>query len=126
LVDDFEGPNGLCFAENETVLYVNDSEQMHIRRFSVNEGGLSGGEIWAVLEGDEAGVPDGMKIDSEGNLYCSGPAGLHVFTDRGKVLGVLPIPEVIGNFNWGDHDLQTLYICATSSLYSCRTLVRGT
>jgi gluconolactonase len=59
-----------------------------------------------------------MKVDAEGNLFCTGPGGLHVFTP-------IRAPEVTANFNWGDADMRTLYICATTSLYSCRTLVPG-
>jgi gluconolactonase len=125
LVEDFEGPNGLCLAESGVVLFVNDTAKMHIRRFAVRKDGVSGGEVWAVLEGDEPGVPDGMKVDAEGNLFCTGPGGLHVFAPNGQMLGVIRVPEVTANFNWGDADRKTLYICATSSLYSCRTLVPG-
>lgn len=125
IVEDFEEPNGLCLAEDETVLFINDTARMHIRRFAVQEGGVSGGEVWAVLEGAEPGVPDGMKIDAKGNLFCTGPGGLHVFAPDGRMLGVIRVPEVAGNFTWGDPDRRTLYICATSSLYSCRTLVPG-
>jgi gluconolactonase len=125
LVEDFEEPNGSCFAEDEAVLFVNDTAKMHIRRFEVRKEGLSGGEVWAALEGDKLGVPDGMKVDTEGNLFCTGPGGLHVFAPNGQILGVIRVPEVAGNFNWGDADRKTLYICATSSVYSCRTLVPG-
>jgi gluconolactonase len=125
LVDDFEEPNGLCLAERGAVLFVNDTAKMHIRRFEVREDGVSGGEVWAVLKGDEPSVPDGMKVDAEGNLFCTGPGGLHVFTPSGQLLGVIRAPEVTANFNWGDADMRTLYICATTSLYSCRTLVPG-
>ncbi len=125
LVDDFEEPNGLCFAEDEAILFINDTAKMHIRRFEVQKGGVTGGEVWAVLEGDEPGVPDGMKVDAEGNLFCTGPGGLHVFAPDGRILGVIRVPEVTGNLNWGDSDRRTLYICATSSLYSCRTRIPG-
>jgi hypothetical protein len=66
-----------------------------------------------------------MKVDAEGNLFCTGPGGVHVFAPNGQILGVIRVPEVAGNFNWGDGDRRTLYICATSSLYSCGTLVPG-
>jgi gluconolactonase len=125
LVDDFEEPNGLCFAEHEAVLFINDTARMHVRRFEVRQAGVSGGEVWAVLQGDEPGVPDGMKVDAEGNLFCTGPGGLHVFAPNGRILGVIRVPEVAANFNWGDADGKTLYICATSSVYSCRTLIPG-
>jgi gluconolactonase len=125
LADDFDKPNGLCFAEDEAVLFVNDSARMHIRRFKVRGDVLVNGGVWAGLEGAGEGVPDGMKVDSEGNLFCCGPGGVHVFSPEGHCLGVVLVPEVVANFNWGDRDLMTLYMCATSGLYSCRVLVPG-
>lgn len=125
LVDDFEEPNGLCFAEDESVLYINDTARMHIRRFEVRGDAATGGEVWAETKGSAPGVPDGMKIDSEGNLYCCGPGGVQVFGAGGHLLGTILIPEVCANFNWGDPDRRTLYLCSTSSVYSCRTKVPG-
>ncbi len=100
---------------------------MHIRRFEVrgdvlsgDEIRLTGGGIWAQLEGDGEGEPDGMKVDSEGNVFCCGPGGVHVFSPEGRCLGVVLVPEVVANFNWGDDDHKTLYMCATTGLYSCR------
>ena len=132
LADDFECPNGLCFADDERTLFVDDSPRMHIRRFEVrgdvlsgDEIRLTGGGIWAQLEGDGEGEPDGMKVDSEGNVFCCGPGGVHVFSPQGRCLGVVLVPEVVANFNWGDDDHKTLYMCATTGLYSCRALVAG-
>jgi gluconolactonase len=125
LADDFDRPNGLCFAENETVLYVNDSARMHIRRFGIRGDKLVGGEVWAELSGDGPGAPDGMKSDSAGNIFCCGPGGVHVFDKGGKLLGRIKVPEECANFNWGDDDRRTLYMTSTTSLYSCRTHVPG-
>ncbi len=125
LADDFDRPNGLCFAENETVLYVNDSARMHIRRFTIRDDLLEGGEVWAEVHGDGPGAPDGMKVDSEGNLFCCGPGGVYVYSDKGKLLGRIRVPEECCNFNWGDDDRRTLYMSSTTSLYSCRTRVPG-
>ena len=125
LADDFDRPNGLCLAEAETVLFVNDTARMHIRRFEVRGDDLAGGEVWARLEGSGEGVPDGMKVDSEGNVFCCGPGGVHVFSREGHCLGVVLVPEVVANFNWGDADRMTLYMCASTGLYSCRVLVPG-
>lgn len=125
LVDDFAEPNGLCFAADEGVLFINDTARGHIRRFAVTPDGLTGGEVWAETVGDGPGVPDGMKVDGAGNLYCCGPGGVHVFSPDGACLGVILTPEVCANFQWGDADRRTLYLCATSSLYSCRTHVPG-
>ncbi|PSL05271.1 gluconolactonase [Haloactinopolyspora alba] len=121
LVDDFVQPNGLCFALDEKRLFVNDSERMHIRVFDLlADGTLGEGSVWAVTEGDGDGAPDGLKLDSAGNLYCCGPGGVHVFDVDGASLGVIRTPEPAANFTWGDPDLRTLYVCASTGLYRIR------
>ena len=83
LVDDFQKPNGLCFSPDEKTLWINDTDGGHIRRFSVgSDGSLSGGEVIYQMEGFslETGIPDGQKLDAAGNLWVSGPGGLHVVT----------------------------------------------
>jgi gluconolactonase len=66
-----------------------------------------------------------MKIDSRGNLYCCGPGGIHVFDPSGNVLGVIRTPEPCANFAFGDEDLKSLYITASSSLHRLRVRVPG-
>lgn len=125
LTDDLAGPNGLCLSLDERFLFVADTERMHIRRFAVGPGGVSGGEVWARTRGSTAGEPDGLKIDSAGHLFSSGPGGIHVFDPAGALLGVLRLPEVVANFTWGDDDLCSLYVCASTTLYRLRTRVPG-
>ncbi|MDX8514859.1 SMP-30/gluconolactonase/LRE family protein [Mesorhizobium captivum] len=126
VADDFTQPNGLCFSLDESRLFVNDTERCHIRVFGVEANGdLNGGAVWAVTEGDEPGSPDGMKIDSRGNLYCTGPGGIHVFDASGDLLGVIATPEFCANFTFGDDDLRSLYIAASTSLYRLRVRVPG-
>jgi gluconolactonase len=126
LADDFAQPNGLCFSLDESRLFVNDTERQHIRVFNVTASGdLSGGAVWAMTRGEGAGAPDGMKIDSCGNLYCCGPGGVHVFDPSGDLLGVIATPEMSANFAFGDEDLRSLYITASTSLYRLRVRVPG-
>jgi len=126
LCDDFEQPNGLCFSLDGSVLYVNDTERMHVRSFSVSEEGkLGGGDVWAETIGNGPGGPDGMKLDSDGNVWTTGPGGLHIFGPDGAKLGVLEVPEQVGNFAWGGSDLQTLFVCASTGLYRIRTEIPG-
>lgn len=126
LADDFIQPNGLCFSLDESRLFINDTERGHIRVFGVEPNGdLNGGAVWAVTEGDGPGAPDGMKIDSRGNLYCTGPGGIHVFDASGAILGVIRTPENCANFTFGDDDLRSLYIAASTSLYRLRVRVPG-
>ena len=126
LADDFDQPNGLCFSRDEKRLFVNDTERGHIRVFDVGgDGLLSGGAVWAEVTGSGAGAPDGMKIDSDGNLYCCGPGGLHVFSPDAQSLGVIHVPEVVANFTWGEDDLKTIFLTASATLYRVRTSTPG-
>jgi len=126
VADDFGQPNGLCFSLDRKRLFVNDTEKGHIRRFDVlADGRLGGGDVWATPAGEGPGAPDGMKIDGAGRVYCTGPGGVHVFAPDATPLGVIRMPEVCANFTWGDADLKTLYLTASTSLYKIRTETPG-
>lgn len=126
LADDFVQPNGLCFSRDERKLFVNDTEQAHIRVYEVSaDGGLDGGAVWAEVVGEGNSGPDGMKIDASGNLYCAGPGGVHVFANDATCLGVIRVPEIVANFTWGEGDMCSLFMTASTSLYRVRTLTAG-
>jgi len=126
LVDDFAKPNGLCFSLDESLLFINDTDQQHIRVFDVlDDGSIANGRSWAETDGDKPGVADGMKIDCAGNLYCCGSGGIHVFDPDGTRIGVITTPEVAANFTWGGDDLTDLYITATHSIYRLRVKTSG-
>lgn len=124
VTDRFAGPNGLCFTADERTLFVNDTPTRAIWKFPVREDfSIGGGRLWAVTPGDAPGAPDGMKIDWHGNLWVSGPGGIHVF-DQGAVrLGVIQIDRVVGNFDWGGEGFRTLFICASDRVYQLPTRV---
>ncbi len=118
---DFESPNGLCFGLDHDVLFVADTSRRHIRRFRVAGRGLEGGEIFA-----DSPRPDGLKIDSEGNLYAGGPGGVHVHhRDDGTLLGVIGTGSFCANFAWGGDDLRTLFMTSSKGLYRTRVKVPG-
>ncbi len=126
LTDDIFQPNGLCFSLDESRLFINDTERQHIRVFDVEaDGTITGGRIWAQPTGEGEGVPDGMKIDTHENLYCTGPGGIHVFDPDANCLGVIHVPEVVANFTWGDEDMCSIFITASTSLYRVRVKVPG-
>ena len=126
LVDDFDRPNGLCFSLDETRLFVNDTARKHIRVFDIRpDGTLASGRLWAETKGDAPGAPDGMKLDSAGNVYCCGPGGIHVFDPDANLLEVLAVPEYTANFAFGDADYRSLFITASTSLYRVRRTVPG-
>jgi gluconolactonase len=126
LVDDFERPNGLCFSLDGRRLFINDTARQHIRVFDVRPNGtLAGGTLWAETRGEGKGAPDGMKLDSAGNVYCCGPGGIHVFSPEAVDLGVIQVPEYTANFAWGEADLRALFITASTSVYKIRTVIPG-
>ena len=125
LVDDFDRPNGLCFSPDESILYIDDTERMHVRAFDVqSDGTIANGRIFAEEEG-EGSAPDGMKIDVHGNVYLTGPGGIWIFDTSGQHLGVLQIPERAANLGWGGDDWSTLFITASTSVYSIQCKVAG-
>lgn len=124
--DDFQQPNGLCLSNDETQLFVNDSWGPTIRRFDVaDDGSLTGGAVWATISGEGEGVPDGMKTDLEGRIFCNGPGGVHVLSPEGAFLGRIATPEKSTNFCFGGPDGQTLFITASTSVYAIDTLTVG-
>ena len=127
LVKDFVRPNGIAFSPDEKKLYVNDSQEAQMRVFDVHPGGtLANGRIFAELKDpSKSGVPDGMKVDVEGNVYSTGPGGVWVFSPSGNLLGKIEVLEIATNLAWGDRDYKTLYITASNSLYRIRLKIAG-
>lgn len=122
----FTQPNGLCFSPDESLLYINDTDQANIRVFDVNaDGSLRHGRLFAsgIRHATLAGVPDGMKCDAQGNVWVTAPGGLWIYNPSGRLIGKVAIPELAANLHWGGDDWHTLFICATSSLYAIRTKV---
>jgi gluconolactonase len=130
VIDDFVQPNGLCFSPDESLFYVNDTDRAHIRVFDVAAGGtIENGRVFAegIGTGDlESGeLVDGMKSDEHGNIWVTGPKGVWVYAPEGEHLGVLEIPENVGNVHWGGPDWSWLFVPATTSVYRVKTNVSG-
>jgi gluconolactonase len=126
LVDDFDRPNGLAFSPDERRLYIDDTNRMHIRVFDVSPAGdLSNGRVFAEMQPDRPGVPDGMKVDREGNVYCTGPGGVLVYDPQGSFLGRIEMPEVTANLAFGEADWRSLFLTASTSVYRVRVGIAG-
>jgi len=123
-----EYPNGLALSLDERTLYVantRSSKYIHALTLDV-DGNLLGRGIFADMnEGTAPGIPDGLKVDSIGRVYCTGPGGIWVFTPAGKHVGIIRWPEQAVNFAFGGPDLRTLLCCAHTSLYTLRVKVPG-
>jgi gluconolactonase len=128
LVADFEYPNGLAFSPDERTLYVaNTRWAQYIHAIDLDAGGaMTRRRIFADMSSEETdGVPDGMKVDVEGRVYCTGPGGTWVFAADGTRLGIVRTPEVPANLAFGGPDLKTLFLTARTSIYTLRTKVAG-
>ena len=125
LVDDFALPNGLAFSPDESVLYIDDSAHKHIRAFDVGkDGSLTRGRVLLDMASEDPGVPDGLKVDVRGNIFCTGPGGVWVCKADGKFLGRIILPELPANLAWGE-DATILFLTARTSVYRLATKTRG-
>ena len=129
LYRDLTRPNGLAFSPDEKVLYVanSDPKKKIWMRFDVkSDGTIANGRLFYDVTSQTAeGLPDGLKVDTKGNLYCSGPGGVWIFSSDGKHLGNIEPPEVPANVGWGDADGKTLYMTARTGLYRIKLNVAG-
>lgn len=125
LTGDLVQPNGLAFSPDGKRLYVDDTKKREIRVYDVvSNGAVRNGRLFGKEEGS-GGVPDGMRVDVNGNLFVTGPGGIWVWAPDGTHLGTILLPESAANLNWGDADYRTLYITARTSVYRLRTKTRG-
>jgi gluconolactonase len=125
VADDFSRPNGLAFSADESLLYIADTRQKpsHIRVFEVGAGGtLTGGSVFGTCDN---GVFDGVRVDSEGQVWAAAHDGLHCFAADGTRIGKLRVPEICSNFTFGGARGNELFITASSSLYTLRVTVNG-
>ena len=127
LTKELTQPNGLAFSPDGKKFYVDDSEQRNIRAYDVAvNGSLTNGRIFGEEPGGKGeGVPDGIKVDREGNLFVTGPKGIWVWSPDGTHLGTIDMPEQPANLTWGGKDLSTLYITATTSVFRLQTRTHG-
>jgi len=125
LTTDLAQPNGLAFSPDGKRLYIDDTQRQDIRVYDVGlNGELKNGRLFGKEDGRD-GVPDGMRVDRQGNVFVTGPGGIWVWDPQGNHLGTILMPESTANLNWGDADYRTLYITASTSVYRLKTRTRG-
>jgi gluconolactonase len=129
LTKELTRPNGLAFSPDQKVLYVanSDAARKIWMRYEVKaDGTLGAGKVFADVTAEKAdGLPDGLKVDSAGNVWATGPAGVWIFDPSGKHLGTVAPTEVPANCHWGDADGKTLYMTARTGVYRIRTNIAG-
>ena len=142
VITDLESPNGLAFSPDESILYADNTRRgdecadekargevcahQYIRAYDVAaDGSVSNSRMFAEMHSAEDGVPDGMKVDTDGRVYCTGPEGVWVFEPDGSLIGILRLPEIPANCAWGDDDYRTMYFTARTSVYRMRMKTTG-
>jgi gluconolactonase len=127
LTNEVASPNGIAFSPDEKVLYVADDSRKKIMRFDVkSDDTIANGQVLIDTSTSEIpGVPDSMKVDTKGNVWCSGPGGIWIVSPAGKHLGTIAFPETSTNLAFGDADAKTAYVTAQKSVYKVRVKVAG-
>ena len=123
----FIRPNGLAFSPGEKYFYVNDSARKLIMVYEVRpDDTMAKGKVFIDMSADKAdGIPDGMKVDQKGNVYCTGPGGFWIMSPEGKHLGTVRTPELPANLAFGDSDGKMLYLTARTGLYRIPLKIAG-
>lgn len=128
IIKDLTRPNGIAFSPDEKLLYVSNSDEKRKvwMVYDVKpDGTVANGRVFADVTAEkDPGLPDGMKVDSQGNVYGTGPGGVWIFSPAGKHLGTIKPGETPANCNWGD-DGKNLYITAETGLYRIKLSVAG-
>jgi len=129
VVDDFSRPNGLAFSPDESILYIADSgfwpnpeAPHHIRAFDVAGDGLKNSRVLTEVS---PGIPDGFRVDVEGNIWTSAGDGVQCFTSSGDLIGKIHVPEKVANVCFGGPARDRLFICGFTSLYAIHLNTRG-
>lgn len=124
-------PNGLAFSPDESLLYVSNTRpDPKLNVFDLQPDGTAinkrvFAEMPLVEELEKDGVPDGLKVDSEGRVFCTGPGGIWIWEPDGERVGVLAFPEVTTNIAWGGSDWRTMFVTGHTSIYSLQPTTPG-
>ncbi len=126
-IKDIPHTNGLAFSPDEKILYANGSRDRFVRAYDVQpDGTLTNSRLLIDMNSDKRiGITDGMKVDTKGNIWESGPGGIWILSPQGKQLGHIAVPELVANVAFGDRDYKTLYVPARNSVYKIRVNVPG-
>ncbi len=128
LVSDLTRPNGIAFSPDEKYLYVNNSQPKKLwMRYTLKPDGTvtDAKLLYDATKDNRPGVPDGMKVDSEGNIYSAGPGGIWIISPEGKPLGTILVPGRTSNVAWAGADRKTLYITGSEGIFRVHLKIAG-
>jgi gluconolactonase len=123
-----EYPNGLALSPDERTLYIaNTRWAQYIHAIELDAAGnMVRRRVFADMSADGTnGVPDGMKVDAAGRVFCTGTGGVWVFAPDGSRIGIIETPEVCANIAFGGADLRTLLLTASTSVYTLQVRTPG-
>lgn len=136
VITDLKMPNGIAFSPDEKKLYIADSESVQgpdtyyeykshaIYVYDVDQDGkgVSGGKLFTKVS---PGVPDGLKLDSSGNIYVGALDGVQVYSPEGSLIGKILMPKATANLSFGGKDNNILFICASDSIWAIKLNAKG-
>ncbi len=128
VIKDLTNPNGIGFSPDGKFLYIsNTGPHFFVNRYDVKADGTLGKPTTFISYPDTPAPdpPDGLKLDTAGDLWSTGPGGIRIISPQGKVLGQIKLPEVAANLAWGGDDGKTLYIAASTGIYRVNALIKG-
>ena len=128
VIKDIPNTNGLAFSPDEKYLYANGGGENYIRRYELQpDDTVTNGRLLIDLSVDKSapGATDGMRVDSKGNIYSTGPGGVWIISPEGKHLGTILTPKAVANLTFGDPDWKTVYLAARSTIYKIRVNTPG-
>ncbi len=126
-VTDLTRPNGIAISADGKTLYINNfGPEMKLMAYDVAaDGKTSNGRALVTYTGNEGpGGPDGVKVDSAGNLWATGPGGIRIITPAGKILGLIKMPKQTANLAFGEGG-DVVYITSFDTIYKIKSKIKG-
>ncbi|HQZ11519.1 MAG TPA: SMP-30/gluconolactonase/LRE family protein [Devosia sp.] len=130
VVTDMDRPNGLAFSPDESILYIADSAASftpdrphHLRAFKVGANNrLTGGKVFVDVN---PGIPDGLRIDTDGNIWCTAKQSVLIYSPAGGLIARINVPKTPANITFGGPKNNWLFIAATDSVHLLHTMANG-
>jgi gluconolactonase len=126
VTDELDNPNGLCFSPDESKMYFAETSISQLTVMDVlKDGSLGNKKLFSYSVNKGHGTPDGIKVDVDGNVWCTAEGGIQVFNIEGTILGLIYTPEVSGNLCFGGKGMNTLFIGSGSNLFTVLLKAKG-